>query len=81
MCRSSPAKKAPADLIYELPEGEYCNVHGPAEVPDLEDIVDDIPDIPNENSSNRNPMDSTFSMNLTRHSREYSGGMTDKKQP
>jgi len=50
-----PGEKAPADLIYELPEGEYCNVHGPAEVPDLEDIVDDIPDIPNENSSNRNP--------------------------
>lgn len=23
-----PEEKAPKDLIYELPEGEYCNIHG-----------------------------------------------------
>lgn len=24
-----PGDKKPSDLVYELPEGEYCNVHGP----------------------------------------------------
>ncbi|NLD49427.1 MAG: PBP1A family penicillin-binding protein [Clostridiaceae bacterium] len=24
-----PDEKSPADIIYELPEGEYCNIHGP----------------------------------------------------
>lgn len=24
-----PGEKAPADIVYELPEGKYCNIHGP----------------------------------------------------
>lgn len=37
-------ERAPADLKYELPEGEYCNIHGP----ESRDIIDDTPDVPDD---------------------------------
>lgn len=37
-----PGDSAPADRIYELPAGEYCNVHGPQQWPDYEE--NQVPD-------------------------------------
>jgi len=67
-----PGEKAPADLIYELPEGEYCNVHVRRSA-GFGDIVDDIPDIPMRILPTE-IHGSTFSMNLTRHSANIQAG-------
>lgn len=35
-----PNEKAPRDVVYELPAGEYCTVHGAPQIPDLTDPLD-----------------------------------------
>ncbi|HHV28048.1 MAG TPA: penicillin-binding protein, partial [Clostridium sp.] len=42
-------EKAPSDLKYELPEGEYCNIHGPS----MEQTPSDIPNTPDEKPYDR----------------------------
>jgi penicillin-binding protein 1A len=41
---TKPNEKAPKDIAYELPAGEYCTVHGePLEIPEPEEDTTDLP--------------------------------------
>ncbi|NLH96843.1 MAG: hypothetical protein GX477_05850, partial [Clostridiaceae bacterium] len=35
-----PNEKAPRDVVYELPAGEYCTVHGAPQTPEFTDPFD-----------------------------------------
>lgn len=51
-----PNEKAPKDVIYELPAGEYCNVHGaPAEAKIPDDITDNTTGNASDNISDQLP--------------------------
>jgi hypothetical protein len=47
----NPGDKYPKDWVYELPEGEYCPLHG---APAFEENAEDISEIPDLNQDNEN---------------------------